>query len=147
MNKKNFDNLHMTVLGKLGNFFKKELDAAGSPEAGDHFVDFLVHVKGTLKKGEDFEKQVPQTAKPWLLLAVALSKLNGVTLESIVKEALSFDAKQEKVVKAEATAALTKIKGKTVKTMSGQVRFDKGFEVSLVANAADADDVFEAEVA
>jgi hypothetical protein len=147
METKNFDNAQMTALGKLGNFLKKEIDAAESPETGEHFVDFLVHVKGSLLKGEDFSKQVPQTAKPWLLFAVALSKLNGVTVDSIVKEAMSFDAKQEKTVKEQAISALTKIKGTTVKEMKGQVRFGKKFEVKLVADANDVADLPEVDVA
>lgn len=142
-NDKLFDNVKMAVLGKLGNVLKKEVKAAGDPEPGEHEVDFLVHVKGGIAKGVDVEKMVPQTAKPWLLLAVALSKLNGVTVESLTQEALSMTPEMEKQVKTDATVALTKIKGQTTKLTKGAVRFKKGFEVKLVADAAD---VAEAEV-
>lgn len=138
-----FDDAQLTVLDKLGNALKAELEAAADPKPGKHNVDFLVHVKGEFTKGEDVEKVVAQAAKPWLLLAVALSKLNGVTVESIVKEAVALPDELEKEIKAKAETAMATIKAPTRKVTKGAVKLGKGFEVKLVAVAGDA--VNEAE--
>jgi len=56
------------------------------------------------------------------LLAVALNKLNGVTIESIVNEAERLDDDAEKLAKKDAELALAKIKSKTSKVIKGSVR-------------------------
>lgn len=83
-------------------------------------VEFTVTGKAVVKRGEDFE-QVQTFAVPYdLLLAVTLSKLNGVTVESIVREALSTDIDPSQV-KAEASEALKKIKGTAMRKASGKI--------------------------
>lgn len=56
---------------------------------GTHIIEETVTltVTGQVKVGEDYEQRIVAKADPWKLLLVALSKLNGVTMESIVKEA------------------------------------------------------------
>ena len=83
-------------------------------------VNFCLSGQFVAKKGEDFE-QVVSFAVPYdKILAVALSKLNGVTVESIVNEALNTDL-DDSIIKNEALAALAKIKGKSSRKMSGKV--------------------------
>jgi hypothetical protein len=88
-------------------------------EPGDYSIDALVRVKGGVRVGEDkLGKITPQKARPWALLAVALSKLNGVTMESIVREAESID---DADVKQQASDAIAALKLTTETDTKGQV--------------------------
>ena len=89
---------------------------------GEHTVDerVTIDVAGLVKVGEDFEQRVVGKADPWLLLGVALSKLNGVTIESIVAEALSAEL-NGKDIKAKADAAVAAVKAPTVTRCRGKV--------------------------
>ena len=88
---------------------------------GEHDVDFLVQVSGSVKRGEDYEQKIVAKADPWTLLAVTLSHLNGVTVESIVKEALNADPKMVDSIKKGAMAAMSDIKAPTVTACNGKV--------------------------
>jgi len=90
-------------------------------DAGEYSVDFLVHIQGTLKKGEDFEQRIPGKAKPWMLLTAALSHLNGVTVESLVKEAVDADPELVKSIKKQAEEAAESMKEPTVTQCTGKV--------------------------
>lgn len=83
-------------------------------------VNFTLSGQFVAKKGEDFEQIVSFGIPYDKLLAVALSKLNGVTMETIVKEALESDL-DDSIIKEEATRCLAKIKGKGKRKMSGKV--------------------------
>ena len=89
--------------------------------AGVHEVNFKVHIRGTLKKGEDYEQKMVAKADPWTLLAVALSKLNSTTVESLVDEALNLSDEVAKQIKVRADEAISKIKAPTVQTCNGKV--------------------------
>jgi len=95
--------------------------ASGELDEGEYSVDFLVHVKGTLKKGEDYEQKIPGKAKPWLLLTAALSHLNGVTVESLVKEANDADPELVKSIKKQAEDAAESMKEPTITKCAGKV--------------------------
>lgn len=95
--------------------------ASADLSVGDHEVDFLVQVSGSLKKGEDYEQQIVAKADPWTLLAVSLSHLNGVTVESIVKEALDADPELVKSIKKQAGDAIKSVKAPTATTCNGKV--------------------------
>lgn len=88
---------------------------------GEHAVDILVRVKGTLKRGEDYPSQIVAKADPWTLLAAALSHLNGVTVDSLVKEALTADPALVKSLKANAADAIAAIKAPTKTVCNGKV--------------------------
>ena len=110
---------------------KNQKKAAKIP-VGDHHVDFLVRISGSIRRGADYETDAVQKAKPWDLLELALSKLNGVTVESLVEEALALqkpeedededDAEEEKKdsIQARVKAAIKKIKGGTTVTATGK---------------------------
>ena len=89
---------------------------------GDHAVDerVVLDVAGLVRVGEDFEQRVVAKADPWLLLGVALSHLNGVTVESIVAEALAAEM-SGKDIKAKADAAVAAVKAPTVTRCRGKV--------------------------
>lgn len=86
----------------------------------EYKVEFEIKGSAVIRQGEDYD-QVISFAVPYdKLLAVALSKLNGVTMDSIVREALdeSLDVSE---VKKQALASLTAIKGKSTRHCSGKL--------------------------
>ncbi len=87
---------------------------------GSYNVNTTVSVKGTIKVGEDYEQQLVASADPWGLLAAALSKLNGVTVAALVREAENGGV-DSAAVKTAAAAAIQAVKGPTLRTMSGKV--------------------------
>lgn len=89
-------------------------------EAGSYSGTVLVEVAYNLNVGEDYESHIVAKADPWLLFATAMSKLNGVTVESIVREALEsgLDAKE---VKASASEAMASVKAPTLTSCKGKV--------------------------
>ena len=101
-------------------------------EPGEYDVNVLVRVKGSVKVGEDYSQRIVAAANPWKLLAVALSKLNGVTVDSIVREA-EANGLDDKAVKTQADAAIQTIKEPTERTCSGKVTA-KGLTFNVVAS-------------
>lgn len=87
---------------------------------GEHFVDFMVRITGTIKKGEDYEQVIAQSAAPWKLLAAALNMLNQVSIDKIVREAEEIAGEDEKALKTKVSEALEKIKGPTTKWCHGK---------------------------
>lgn len=110
----------------IAKLIGKEL--ASSSEAIDlargveHKISFLIQGEAIVKKGEDFQQVVSFSLPYDKIIAVLLSKLNGVTLESVVREALESDLDSSEV-KKKATEALSKIKGVGKRKMEGKVTF------------------------
>lgn len=92
----------------------------GAIAPGEYSGEAVVHVSYSLKVGEDYEQRIVQKACPFELLALALNKLNGVTVESLVAEALAGGVDTDDL-KARVTDAVSKIKGTTVTTCKGKV--------------------------
>ena len=109
-------------------------------EVGSYTVDetVLINIAGTVKCGESYTQQVVAKADPWLLLSVALSHLNGVTVESIVTEALAADPKLVKSLKAQAATAVAAVKAPTETTCQGKVTVAKGAAVTVVGSKSQA---------
>ena len=105
---------------------------------GEHMVHETVTltVTGKVTVGEDYEQRIVLKADPFLLLQVALSHLNGVTIESIVREALTADPALAKSVKKQAEAAWEAINAPTVTACKGKVTH-KGTEVALVSSVGE----------
>lgn len=95
--------------------------ASSTLVAGEYPVDFTVRIKGSLKKGEDYDQDIVAKADPWLLLAAALSKLNGVTVDSLVREAETQDESLIDGLKTRAAEAIAKIKATTTTKCTGKV--------------------------
>lgn len=121
---------------------KIEATDEGKLKPGVYPVDATIRVVGTVKKGEDYESNIVAKAEPWTLLALALSKLNAATGQSItelatelvkqseetglsIKEALSYTDQ----IKGEANKAIAKIKGSTKQTCSGKTNVAVTYEV------------------
>jgi len=110
---------------------------------GTHEVDFLVHIFGTITKGEDYDSAVYQAVPFDLLFALAMSHLNGVTTESIVREALSIldqngDTQRNaiKEIKASVDAAVKKLVKATTKNCSGKTTAKLSVEKLGISSAA-----------
>jgi len=82
--------------------------------------------------GEDYPTKLVQKAKPWNLVAILLSKLNGVTIDSVVAEAIAADKAQVTKIKKSAEAAMAKIKAPTTSTAKGPVRLPEGASLKIV---------------
>jgi hypothetical protein len=88
---------------------------------GENKVDILVRITGTLDKGKDFEQRVVAKAQPWDIISVLMSKLNGVTLESVIKESLTVDPDKVTEIKEGAKEAMSELKQPTLTKMNGRV--------------------------
>lgn len=96
---------------------------------GEYLVDQTVRIRGTLTVGEDYDQRITAAIPVWELLALALSKLNGVTVNALVHEhtTLSQDgadpgaAERLEAVKASAREAVDKIKGTSLQRCKGKV--------------------------
>lgn len=95
--------------------------ASAGVVAGEYPVDFKVHVTGKVTKGEDYDQEIVEKAEPWLLLAVALSHLNGVTVASIVREALTASPDLVDGLKVQAADAIAAVKGPTKTRCNGKI--------------------------
>ena len=106
-------------------------EASNGLSAGKYAIDQTVRIQGTITKGEDYDSIVHMAIPTWDILAVALSKLNGITIESIVKEALAMGENKEMIsdVKAKAQSAIDAIKGTAVETCAGRVTTKVTFSV------------------
>jgi hypothetical protein len=123
MAKASLTSLDPAEVKALGSLVSTEVakEASGKLTVGTHAVDFTVRVTGNLKKGEASQQRFVATAEPWLLLAVALSHLNGVTVESIVNEALTAKADLVVDLKDRADKAIQAVKADTWGPRAGTV--------------------------
>lgn len=104
-------------------------DARAAAQVGKHDIDVVVRITGSLSVGEDYEQRLAAKADPWGLLAVALSKLNGVTVDSIVREHIDADPAEAKAIKVAAQDALAAVKAPTLSRCNGKVLTDLAIEV------------------
>ena len=127
----NLDFATLTILAK--EVAKAQKEVRKNTEAGEFTANGTVtlDVNGTVKVGEDFEQRIVLKADPFTLLTVALSHLNGVTIESIVEEALTADPEMVKSIKAKAQGAWEAINAPTLTHCKGKVTMQKGAEVTV----------------
>jgi hypothetical protein len=104
-------------------------EASDNIDAGEYTINELIRVQGTVRKGEDSEQIVHMTVPHWKLIAVLFSKVNGVTMDSVVKEMLELDDDKATVIKQKAKDALDKVKGPAKQTTAGKVTTKLEFSV------------------
>jgi hypothetical protein len=83
----------------------------------------LLRVEYDLKVGSPYQQRIA-AAVPWQrILATAMSKLNGVTLEAVVREALADPATEAagSEIKARAAEAVATLVDATERTCSGKI--------------------------
>ena len=84
-------------------------------------IDYVLRGSAVIRKGEDYKSIVDRSIPYDKLFAIALSKLNGVTVESIVREALESDlSTSDMQIKTQAVKAIAKFKGRAEKIVSGR---------------------------
>jgi hypothetical protein len=105
-------------------------EAVKELSVGTHHVNFSVDIVGKIRRGADYESHIVAKAEPWKLLAAALSHLNGVTIESLVRESLNEDPKLVQDVKKQATEAIKKIKAPTKTACNGKINHHIDVELS-----------------
>ena len=120
-----FDAVQKVALGKA--ISTKAVDAAKAEIAQSSVtnVNFLVRVSGTVKKGEDGTSESWSKCKFDLLAGVALSNVNEITRNKIIREYVELVAENDSAdEKEDALAAANKIKADAeaqIKGIQGQV--------------------------
>lgn len=125
-------------MNDISKLIAKEIaksDKAINAKRGDEFlVNFTVQGQAVVRKGEDFE-QVVSFAVPYeKIIGVLFSKVNGVTMDAVVREALETDL-NDSDIKAQALEAVKRVKGTGVRKMSGKITVKE-----------EATDVFDVDV-
>lgn len=99
-------------------------EASGVLPPGKHEVDYVFRLTGSFKKGKDYDQKLVAKADAWGLLAVALSKLNSVTVESLTREYAELKADGKALadqIQQRADTAIRKIKASTSTRMNGKI--------------------------
>lgn len=104
----------------------KDLERARAafPEGFEGYVpSTIIEISGDLKVGAPYEKTIPNKI-PWAtLFAIALSKVNGSTVESIVAEALESNY-DETAIKADVKTHIDALKETTRGPAAGAITAD-----------------------
>lgn len=90
-----------------------------SVTAGEYDVDFTARFQGRIQVGDAYNQKIVAKADPWKLLGVALSKLNNVTVASLVKEAETSSIDGD-AIKESAQGAVNQIKAPTDTICAGK---------------------------
>jgi hypothetical protein len=86
-----------TILALSKMLTKKVIDdARDQVAAGDYEIEAVVHVGGELTVEDDSQTMQVNKLQPMLLLKLAMDKLNKVSVESLVAEAIEIMQKREK---------------------------------------------------
>ena len=72
---------------------------------GTYIIDHPVRVKGHLVVGEDYIGKSVQALNPWLLLRLAMSKLNNTTIDALVDEFKKLQEMKQEDFMAESVAS------------------------------------------
>jgi hypothetical protein len=83
-------------------------------DAGEHDVELVLHLRGTIEVDEDGEVLQVNRLQPLLLLQLAMQKLNGVSIDALVGEAAEILAKRNEERYRQQKAAEAKAAGKKV---------------------------------
>lgn len=104
--------------------------ASGNIDPGSYEVDFVANIRGTLKKGADYEAKATAKIDFKTLALVALSKVNPATRDVILKDFLAAttagkDSPERTVlldqVKDQVMPGLQEIADSTLRTVQGAV--------------------------
>jgi hypothetical protein len=95
--------------------------ANGEITPGEYPIDLMVRITGALKKGEKYQAAIHWSVDWCGLFAVALSKLNGVTVESIVREFCAKEEVDTAAIKVQAEDAINTVKGTAMQECNGKL--------------------------
>lgn len=96
-----------------------------------------------MTKGEYYKQVIHMKVPHWNMVAVLMSKLNGVTVESVIREAFDCPDEQVKCIKGQANKAIKALKAPTTSNVAGKVTTDLTFEE--VPMADEVTSVYEQE--
>ncbi len=94
--------------------------------AGSYCIDETIRIKGNLKVGEDYDREIPQKLCLYKLLKVTLNHLNKATVRDIVKEVLESPEllkEQEEELKGYVKKAIDDLTKSTKSKCKGQAKF------------------------
>jgi len=97
---------------------------------GEYEIDATVHVRGTVKKGEDFEKNEPVKLDAWAIAAYLFDQLDHDTRKVVFDDITS--GKAEQVMKNGGKTMKTLIEGfrpKTKKLCNGMITWTGNIDV------------------
>ena len=114
------DAIQKAVVARIVKDEEKK-EASEQIKPGAYKGEFMARIAYAFKRGEDFEKAIPAKARPWKLLALALSKLNGVTVDALVRESEAGTVEENDIEKR-ANEAIATIAAATMTKCNGQVR-------------------------
>ena len=101
--------------------FKAGSKVRETVKAGQYDIDAIVRIVGTMKVGNDHPAKI-SAAVPWQrLVGVLFSKVNGVTMESVVREALAAGPDLEDEISERAQAAVNELVEAQTATRKGRV--------------------------
>ena len=95
---------------------------------GVHEVDetITIHVNGDLKVSEDYETRLTRKVDFAALMCVAMSKLNAVSIATVLREAQTLDPDELEMFKDAAKVAMEELTEPTRSTCRGAVRVTTG---------------------
>jgi hypothetical protein len=96
---------------------------------GEYPVEMLVKIAGKLTKGEKYPSEIHLGIDWCKLFAFTLSKVNGATVESIVKEFLAAADIPVEEIKAKAQVAVDDINGVAKTECAGKLTADLTCEI------------------
>lgn len=117
-------------------------DARALVKDGEAFdVEAVLHVRGTVSVGEATMTKQVNKLNPYILMQLALSKLNGVTIDSFVAEVMALQAKLEDeddddessplfLFKEQVKEAMGKLTAGVTQRRNGPVTFDGDVQVT-----------------
>jgi hypothetical protein len=126
------ENLSSAEIIALSKAVKAADSKAASSELaeGDHDVDFVVRVTGSIKRGANYEQQVANKIDWALLTACLFGKVNEATAAAAMTDYLAAQGKIEKELKASANAKVAVLKTKTLTACNGKVTTKVAAEVA-----------------
>jgi hypothetical protein len=90
-------------------------DARDQLEAGEQDVELVLHLRGTIEIQDDADVMQVNRLDPMMLFQIAMDKLNGVSIDSVVAEASERLHKKNLARIAKQKALEAEAKGKKVK--------------------------------
>jgi hypothetical protein len=99
----------------------------------EYAVDLTLRIQGTIRKGEDYEKDIPHRIKWDLLFAVLASKVNDETLSAVLRDYSKASEDEGKTllgqVKGKVEGVVADLKGATRAMVNGPITSDLAVEV------------------
>jgi ElaB/YqjD/DUF883 family membrane-anchored ribosome-binding protein len=99
----------------------------------EYNVDLTLRIQGTIRKAEDYTKDIPHKIRWDLLVAVLASKVNDETLASVLRDYAKVGDDEGKAltsqVKGKVEATIAELKGTTRQVVNGPITTDLAVEV------------------